>query len=143
MPEIASLEADDACSERILRDCLEAFPLVRLRVTGDCMRPAVAPGERVLITSTRRRPPRLGDVVLAMSNEGLRLHRLVWGPPLARASAPWRTMGDRGRRFDLPLGPSRILGTVVGVEGRSRPPRGLAPVARSLFRALFLGRGSR
>ena len=130
-PEIATLEAGELLSEAVVRECLATFPLVRMRVTGECMWPALRPGQSVLIAATAARPPRLGDVVLALSPEGLRLHRLVWGPPLAGAGARWRTMGDRSGRWDAPLPTSRVLGTVVGVDGR-----GCASVARALLSLL-------
>jgi hypothetical protein len=70
--------------------------------------------------------PRFGDVVLVATAEGLRLHRLVWGPPLGFSR--WRTKGDRAPGFDGPLSPETALGTVVGVEG----PQGLRPVSSPL-----------
>ncbi|HKZ31985.1 MAG TPA: nucleotidyltransferase family protein, partial [Vicinamibacteria bacterium] len=69
--------------EELLRDCLAEFPHVRLTVTGRCMEPALAHGEKVHLVSATRRRPRVGDVVLSRQKEGLRLHRLVFGPPLA------------------------------------------------------------
>jgi hypothetical protein len=112
--------------EEVLRDGLAAFPWVRLTVTGQCMEPALADGAKVRLVAARRRRPRLGDVVLARGRDGLRLHRLVWGPPLALPGMRWRTKADRGRLLDPPLDPSEILATVVAVEehpkARSRRP---------------------
>ena len=130
-PEIATLEAGNVLSEAVIRECLTTFPLLRMRVTGECMRPALRPGQSVRIAATAERPPRLGDVVLLLSSEGLRLHRLVWGPPLARVGSGWRTMGDRSRHWDAPLSRNRVLGTVVGVDGRR-----CASVTRALISLL-------
>jgi hypothetical protein len=107
-PADRSPDAIDA----ILRDCLGAFPEFRLRVTGACMEPALHAGDGVTLSSSSLRPPRIGDIVLVRLPAGLRLHRLVWGPPLAPGS--WRTKGDRAHPFDPPLLPVAILATVVG-----------------------------
>ena len=119
---IATLEAEPGRVRALLRGSLAAFEAVSFRVTGDCMRPALAAGDVVRVASADRRRPRFGDVVLVATGEGLRLHRLVWGPPLV--SARWRTKGDSAPGFDGPLSPERALGIVLGVEG----PRGLRSV---------------
>ena len=113
--------------EELLRDCLAAFPHVRLTVTGRCMEPALAHGEKVHLVSAARRRPRVGDVVLARQKQGLRLHRLVFGPPLALPGARWRTKADRGLLLDPPLDAQDVLASIVSVEGRpaARPRRAL------------------
>jgi hypothetical protein len=143
---VPAVPAAPALAESVLRDCLDAFAHVRFAVRGDCMEPALPAGATVLVASTSRRQPRFGDVVLVRQNEGLRLHRLVWGPPLPGLF--WRTKGDRALHCDRRFGREAALGTVLGVE----TPNGTRPVAsvtlalRSLFVALRqrLGRpGSR
>jgi len=126
-----------ARAEGILRSLLGGFPFLRLTVTGDCMRPALSPGDRVHVVSPEQRPPRVGDVVLARHRDGLRLHRLVWGPPLA-LGLRWRTQADRGAIWDPALEPADVLGTVVAVEGAPdrRPIRGRMTSLRSLLRGL-------
>ena len=123
--------------EELLRDCLAEFPHVRLTVTGRCMEPALAHGEKVHLVSTSRRRPRVGDVVLSRQKQGLRLHRLVFGPPLAPRGARWRTKADRGRLLDPPLVAGDVLASIVSVEGRpeARPRRTLLALA-SLVRAV-------
>ena len=123
--------------EELLRDCLAEFPHVRLTVTGTCMEPALAHGERVHLVSAARRRPRVGDVVLARQQEGLRLHRLVFGPPLAPGWLRWRTKADRGLLLDPPLAAEDVLASIVRVEGRpgARPRRTLQALV-SLGRAL-------
>jgi hypothetical protein len=76
-------------------------------------------------------------VVLAKQSEGLRLHRLVFGPPLAPFGLPWRTMADRGLLLDPPLRQQDVLASVVRVEGRpaARPRRTLLAL-RSLARGV-------
>jgi hypothetical protein len=126
--------------EELLRDCLASFPHVRLTVTGRCMEPALCHGERIRLVGAARRRPRVGDVVLARQKDGLRLHRLVWGPPLARAASSWRTRADRGLLLDPPLAAADVLASVEVVEGRpsARPRR----AARALL-SLALGIAAR
>jgi hypothetical protein len=124
-PPAGAVGAEVPFGEDLLRDCLASFPHVRLTVTGRCMEPALRHGEKVHLVGAARRRPRLGDVVLARQREGLRLHRLVWGPPLAAAGSAWRTKADRGRRLDPPLAAADVLASVAVVEGRpdARPRR--------------------
>ncbi len=123
--------------EELLRDCLAEFPHVRLTVTGRCMEPALADGDKVRLVSAARRRPRVGDVVLARQKEGLRLHRLVFGPPLAPSGMRWRTRADRGLLLDPPLLAGDVLASIVSVEGRpdARPRRTLRALV-SLARAV-------
>lgn len=104
--------------EELLRDCLGSFPHVRLTVTGRCMEPALRHGEKVHLVSAARRAPRLGDIVLARQKDGLRLHRLVWGPPLAPPGGAWRTKADRGLLLDPPVGAADVLASVDALEDR-------------------------
>jgi len=132
---IPTIDAEPARSHALVLGSLADFDAVSFRVTGDCMLPALVEGDLVRVTSTRRQSPPFGDVVLVATGPGLRLHRLVWGPPLPFAR--WRTKGDRAPGFDGPLRPEGALGTVVGVEG----PQGLRPVFSPLRAMGSLGRG--
>ena len=124
LPEAAAAGVEVPFAEELLRDCLSAYPHVRLTVTGRCMEPAIRSGDKVRLVATALRPPRLGDIVLARQKEGLRLHRLVWGPPLAPAGSAWRTRADRGSLLDPPLAAADVLASVEAVESRpGAPPR--------------------
>jgi hypothetical protein len=130
--------------EDVLRDCLASFPHVRLTVSGRCMEPALCHGEKIRLVGASRRRPRVGDVVLARQSAGLRLHRLVWGPPLARAGASWRTKADRGLLLDPPLAADAVLASVEAVEARPgarprRPGRALVSLARGIVARLRRG----
>ena len=130
--------------EELLRDCLSSFPHVRLTVTGRCMEPALAHGEKVRLVGAARRRPRVGDVVLARQKDGLRLHRLVWGPPLSPLGSPWRTKADRGLLLDPPLAAGDVLASVEAVEGRPgarprRSGRALASLAGAIAARLRKG----
>jgi hypothetical protein len=147
-PEAAAAGAEVPFGEELLRECLASFPHVRLTVTGRCMEPALLHGEKVHLVGASRRRPRVGDVVLARQKEGLRLHRLVWGPPLAPSGSPWRTKADQGRRLDPPLAAADVLASVAAVEGRprSRPRRAgraLLSLAGGIAARLRSGGGAR
>jgi hypothetical protein len=133
--------------EDLVRECLASFPWVRLSVTGRCMRPRLDDGDRVHLVHAGRRPPRIGDVVLSRGPDGLKLHRLVWGPPLALPGTRWRTKADRGRLLDPPLEPDDVLATVVAVERRPRERcrragLALASLAGAALARLRLGVGT-
>lgn len=137
---VACVEVARSTREVLLRELLDTSPHVRLQVQGDCMAPALLPGDTVLLASSRRRPPRLGDVVLVRLAAGLRLHRLVWGWP--RRGRARRTKADRSTHWDPAFEPADVWGAVIGVEraGRGLPPAGrIAPALRSMTGAL-LGR---
>ncbi|MBN2371471.1 MAG: S24/S26 family peptidase [Vicinamibacteria bacterium] len=110
-----AINADSLQTAEYLRQCLADFARVRLRVTGTCMRPVLAPGDDVELVSAARRHPFMGDVVLVRHAAGLRLHRLVWGPPFAGAHRAWRTASGRGV-VDAPLRSEDVLATVVSIE---------------------------
>jgi hypothetical protein len=133
-----------AFGEELLRDCLRSFSHVRLTITGRCMEPALRHGEKVRLVGSSRRRPRVGDIVLARQKDGLRLHRLVWGPPLARSDSSWRTRADRGLLLDPPLAAADVLASVDAVEGRPgarsrQTSRALLSLAGGIAARLRLG----
>src|SRR5262249_41661170 len=122
--------------ERVLVDCLQAFPDVRFTVSGRCMEPALTEGEKVVVEGADRRTPRFGDVVLFRHPAGLRLHRLVFA-----AGRAWRTKADRARGLDPAPPAADVLGTVVAVEGRPnarlrRPALALRGIGQALVARL-------
>ena len=130
--------------EELVRDCLGSYLHVRMTVTGRCMEPALRHGEKVHLVGCALRPPRVGDIVLARQKDGLRLHRLVWGPPLAASGGVWRTKADRGLLLDPPLAAKDVLASVDVVEDRPgarsrRPGRALLSLARGLAARLGVG----
>jgi hypothetical protein len=114
-PEVpASAVSCPSLKDAVLDDCLAGFDRLRLTVTGDCMRPALEPGDTVVLEPARKTPPRFGDVVLLRHPAGLRLHRLIWRPPML----PWRTKGDRAAFCDPALRPQDLVATVVASDPR-------------------------
>jgi hypothetical protein len=115
---------------RIFEECLAIFLRVRLIVTGSCMGEALPEGSGVTVEHRSVRRPRIGDIVLVRQPEGLRLHRLIWGPPVALCRQ-WRTKADRSRRWDARVAEDAVLGTVVGSD------RGIEPGGRRVRRAAW------
>jgi hypothetical protein len=126
-------------SEAVLRECLNAFPHIRMRVTGTCMTPDLHPGDTVSIASPARRPPKWGDIVLVRHRDGLRLHRLVWRWPFASNRFPWLTKADRSGECDPRFSPADLLGTVVRIEGASFARRMGNAWFRNTVRSLTAG----
>jgi len=131
---VALAEAAPAFARDVLRDGLAALQEARLTVTGSCMAPAVCPGDVVTLVATSRRPPRLGDVVLADAAEGLRLHRLVW-----ISARGCRTKADRAPTWDPVLSGTEVLATVTELRRGSvvKDPRSAGWALRSLVAVAF------
>jgi len=109
-----------ALREEALRECLADFDRIVLTVSGHCMSPQIEAGHRAVVVGRRWRRPRFGEVVLVRLPVGLRLHRLVWSPPVA---GRWRTKADGGPLWDPAVDRGDVLGTVVEVEGHLLPSR--------------------
>jgi hypothetical protein len=126
---------EDDAARAIVSECVEGHAAAHLAVTGDCMHPALRPGELVTLAPPAARPPRLGDVVLFRSPEGLRLHRLVWAP--RPGNGRWRTKADAAAALDpWWLQRADVLGTVVAREDGD-DPRSLRRAASSLLGGLL------
>ncbi len=111
------MDADGvALGEQILREMLASFPFVQVTVTGGCMEPALREGEQVCLLPAKTKGPRLGDIVLVIRDSEWRLHRLVWGPPLAERK-DWRTMADRALSLDPRSETEDIAAVALAHEG--------------------------
>ena len=127
---LISSEASPALRRQVLLECLREFAQVRLTVSGACMEPALKDGDVVTLVAASRRPPRLGDVVLALVGDGVELHRLVWA-----AGGRWRTKADRAPTWDASLSEPDLIATAVEVQSGplTRAPRSAARMLRSLL----------
>jgi len=127
---LVSSEASPALRRQVLLECLREFAEVRLTVRGACMEPAVKDGDVVTLVAASRRPPRLGDVVLALVGDGVELHRLVWA-----GRGRWRTKADRAPTWDAALREPDLIATAVEVQSGplTRTPRSAARMLRSLL----------
>jgi hypothetical protein len=139
MRELPVVALPDARAAEVIQDLLgppnEAPADVRLTVTGACMAPALPEGTIVSLARANAARPRLGDVVLVRLPSGLRLHRLVWGPPLA--GRRWRTKGDRSLLWDPAVDPMAVLAWVREADAGPSPVRAVGAALRSLARGLL------
>jgi hypothetical protein len=113
-----------AARPALLADVLRGFGRVRVRATGNSMRPAIRPGDVLLIADCALGQIEPGDVVLFTRDARLFAHRVVdtcIGPdgPLIV------TRGDSNWRPDPAIGADHLLGKVIAVQrgtASSSPP---------------------
>ncbi|HLK05475.1 MAG TPA: C25 family cysteine peptidase [Candidatus Acidoferrum sp.] len=84
---------------------------VRMSAHGESMAPNIQDGDVVEISRAIGRNNRKGDIVLAKTSDGLKLHRIAETFEDGRAAV---TRGDSGLECDLPA--SEFLGTAVSIE---------------------------
>ncbi len=113
--------ADGAMELARLEACVRGFGRTQIQVTGGCMRPVLPAGTRVGLQTACLRPPRLGDIVLVRTKDGVRLHRVVWKLPFRRSL---RTKGDQAARWDPPVEPCDVMATVVSSDSEIAPGNG-------------------
>jgi hypothetical protein len=103
-----------AIAERMLR--LEEGVSVEIRVSGESMAPALAPGDVVSVLRCPSAALALGDLaVVDLPGAGLVVHRVLW---VGRHAV--RTRGDGSGRMDPPIPHDRVLGRVVSVRRSGR-----------------------
>lgn len=115
-PEISVCNASAETAEAVVRNLLQSFRHIRLKVKGTCMTPALSPGVTVTVSPTHLKPPRMGDVVLVLHASGLKLHRIFWGPPLTPQNSGWWIRGDQSIGWDPRVQPDGVIGTVVSIS---------------------------
>lgn len=104
---------------------------IRLRVHGESMLPTLWPGDTVEIAACSSNHLRAGDIVLAVRDGRLFLHRLI--SPIFPAG--FVLCGDSMPGPDMLFPPEALLGRMVSREGR--------PTPSSVFRARVTGKLSR
>jgi signal peptidase I len=134
-PRHADLVA--AAAPALLADVLRRYGRVRLRATGTSMRPAIAPGDILLVERCAFHTLNPGDIVLFTDRRRIFAHRLLEsrGPFVV-------TRGDSNWRPDPPTHESQILGRVSAVLHResslhSTPLRRAAGLAASEWIAMI------
>src|SRR5579864_8484590 len=115
--------------EKVVRELLEQGLCVRFQARGASMSPAIRDGEIVTVTPVIVGKLRKDDVVLAKSNYGFRLHRIVLAD---HARDVFITRGDCGQENDAALTGAQILGVARAKEVR---------VGRKVVRANLKGLG--
>ena len=107
--------ADSKLFEEIVRELLEHGMNVRFQARGASMSPAIRDGEVVEITPVIVSKLRKDDIVLAKSNDGFRLHRIV---DANHSMDTFVTKGDCGQENDQMLQGAQILGLARAKEVR-------------------------
>ena len=105
--------AEDALGA--LQEALRAGPL-RVRIDGDCMQPALAPGDTVEVRPTRFFLP--GDIAVFVGQDArMTAHRVLGYRP----GRPWTllTQSDSAAVGDAAVPLSRVLGRAVLPRGGS------------------------
>jgi len=121
--------ADSKLFEEIVRPLLEKGLRVRFQARGASMSPAIRDGEVVEVTPVIITNLRKDDIVLAKSDSGLRLHRIV----LADVDKDlFITRGDCGQQNDPALKGAQILGLAHSKGVR---------LGRNIVQARFRGAG--
>lgn len=115
-----------AARPALLADVLRRFGSVRVRAAGNSMRPAIRPGDVLLIADCGFGQVAPGDVVLFTRDARLFAHRVVDkragpdGPSIV-------TRGDANWQTDPAVGVGELLGKVIAVQRgttTSSPPSG-------------------
>lgn len=120
-------------ASEVLRTELRDRGLAWVRVDGDCMRPTLRRGDRVLLE--RVADPRPGDVALLDCSGWLEIHRLI--DRIQIGPHRWYVhLGDASPVCGV-AGPADVLG-VVRAAGRRRP----GPAVRARLRGLALRVGA-
>src|SRR5579864_7551575 len=121
--------ADSKLFEQLVCPLLDQGLSVRFEARGASMSPAIRDGEVVEVTPVIVAKLRKDDIVLAKTNVGFRLHRIV----LADAARDlFITRGDCGQQNDPALKAGQILGLARAKEVR---------VGRNIVQAGFRGAG--
>jgi uncharacterized repeat protein (TIGR01451 family) len=102
------VKKDSSQFSAVCRELLQQGLSVRFTAQGQSMQPNILPEDQIVVAPLRDGQLGTGQVVLAQSSEGLRVHRVV--QRLAEAGTAI-TRGDAGQQNDTPA--QVILGTVT------------------------------
>ena len=89
--------------------------VICIRATGHCMRPFIENGERVVLGPLGHGGPTIGEIVLARTPEGPRLHRLV-ALGYDTGGLFYETRGDAEPDGTKRIRPSAVCGKVLRVQ---------------------------
>jgi hypothetical protein len=124
----------------------EGQPLFESAIRGSSMAPAIPSYARLQVQLLAGRHCEPGDVVYYLAGGGYVVHRVVWRARRGHRAEYLVTCGDNRLTPDPPVPSSRVLGTVVAVQGPAgwegpRPLvlRGALPAVRRAIRAITRG----
>jgi hypothetical protein len=103
----------DLSKNELAAATIRYFGVLRLRVTGSSMLPAVRPDDVLLIRRCRIEEAAPGDIVLTIRQRRLFAHRVM-----SHSAEHLITQGDSVAEPDLPVTAHELLGKVVRVTRR-------------------------
>jgi signal peptidase I len=106
-------EPNSATFEALSRDLLNKGMMVRFVARGESMFPLILNGDTVHIISASADELRKGHIVLAKSDSGFRVHRLVF---VDHDANMFITRGDSCPQNDPPVPRDQILGRAVAKD---------------------------
>ena len=117
--DVAKRDADiakrDAVACGLFADAIDKFGTQQLKAGGSSMRPAIWPGDRLVIQATDPSHVAIGDVVAFRRRSAIVAHRVVATLDLA-PDIHLVTRGDRLHEEDAPTAPHALLGRVVSIR---------------------------
>ena len=122
----------DTAAPALLAHALQAYGVVRLRVLGGSMEPAIQPRDILLVCGCRADDLRPRDVVLFVRDGSVIAHRLI-DVTIREGRRVLVTRGDALWTADAPVDAGDLLGRVVAVgrQGVFRAPAACTPLARA------------
>jgi SOS-response transcriptional repressor LexA len=122
----------------LIIEALRSRGTVRLKALGTSMLPSVWPGDQLTIQSAAHDDVVPGDIVLAVHNDRVFVHRLV--EKSASQNSFWCiTKGDAMPQKDPPAAASELLGRVVSIQrgNRSFSPSRRVSLVHSVLARMF------
>lgn len=115
------MEIPETPLSQLGRSVLERVGQLRCPVVGDCMRPALEPGDIVVVEPLRGAVPKAGEVLLFAGAEGrLVVHRVI--AARRRRGVLWlATRGDASHAWDPVVAMDDIVGRVTRAERSGQP----------------------
>jgi len=122
-PESINVRNDSKSFLAMCEELLERGHQVRIHARGESMKPNILDGDIVEVTPLANRLVGKGDIVLARTPDGLKLHRIS-----KSLESGVVTRGDAGQENDLPA--TKLLGTVVVIERQGIRRLASGPIAK-------------
>ena len=119
----------------LVGEVVRSFGMVRLRVTGSSMLPAVWPGDTLIILCRNSNELRPGDMLLYCREGRLVVHRVV-SRSACRGQLGIAVRGDSLSTQEDLVHPSEIFGTVSGIV---RNGKYIEPISRLKYHQRLIG----
>jgi signal peptidase I len=101
----------------LLQDLLNQNLSVRLKVTGQSMRPFLLGGEVVVLRNVKSETLRIGDLILFVDNNNYPImHRIVCRRTKRKTILQLQTKGDGLQKIDTPIYIDQVLGKIEKIN---------------------------